>query len=320
MSGIMKLLAAFQQDDIEAHLAINVPSAGYYTNIRFQCINSVVSQNQLHFWMGTNYDKEVMDAINDAVEMTVIPDLGVNAVYKSWSSSQDDPDGVVKLGATFHFGKKRIYIDDDDMLKIYTKNFVDAANDMMWLVTADFVPKKGAIFRLKKTINGLTVTDDFRHAPYTVPIYLENVVLEVTYQGDTTEAEGQGQVHVTIFDEDDEKLNVSSLGGSVAGDIFDANRTINVQEYATGEVMTLDFNFTIGASNSVKEVVAIPLLRQGQSIATDLVILDGVDPVGDLYIELTGIVKYQGKSNDANFLVGSELQNLNDDAHLGSIF
>lgn len=309
----LKLMAFWQADDQTSSLQIIPPCEGYYTNLRMQYLTSHSGEDPVFFWAGTKLANEVRDEIVVSGAMNVVPDYGKNGVHSLFTTNQPIEGEVVREVTTEHFKNKRINIGAADFLRIFTKTWSDQSSVDHWILTGDFVPKKGSLFQMEVDIYTMLVSNNWFNSPITIPVTIENATIEAVVNGpadnsDTT----QGYLKVRKFAKDHVVLE-NELGGSSFGDIVTNVHTAGAARRTMDKnaLLNVDFSFVSGGSNMAKGRKAVKLLTQGEVIGTDIVVMDGSTVDLDVTIRITGRVKYQDSSNDANFLEGAGIQNLN---------
>jgi len=120
-----------------------------------------------------------------------------------------------------------------------------------------------------------------------------------------------------LFDANEEIMEAPSMGGTLTGDIMKPTDLGVDSRSVFKNSAVVDYNFVSGGSNQAQKTFAMPLLKTGQHIGVELVNLAG-SLTPDVSIRVRGMVKYQDKSNDGNWLDGSNIINL-DEEYEGSI-
>lgn len=311
---MMKFATLFQQDDVSAILPIRSPCAGYYTNIRVQHYNATQGEDPWIFWMGVNYDKELLNAFPSvAGDFSVNPDLAKNAAYLHFLIPEISADGPFPKVVTKHFGNKRVRLDHDDELKIMTHVNADASENHFWLVQADFIPDKGALWRFEFFEPTFSVDPDWTELPITIPFSVENAQIEIVVSGDATQVASEGTFQLRIHDPDEIPIVAEdTFSGTLIGDV---RKELDALAHAFANknvIAVVDISIVSGGKNKFQKTFNFPRLGAGQYLTGALKEKDGSFPNMDVTIRITGIVANKHYSNDANFLSGSEILNLNE--------
>lgn len=309
---VMKVLGAFQGDDQVEFFQVVPPCAGYYTNFRMQCLSAEsVTQQPFAFYFGTNMDRDVFDRIIDANEFNRLPDVNNNAFFKTYSYLDTDPGGVAKFGYTYHWGNKKVHVDHDSLVNVYTKLFLDANANNHWVITADFVPKKGAKMQIEQEVLVTAEGDDWQTEPIYIPETLENCIVELVITGAASQVAAGGTVKLRKFDPNDEILTGHSFAGTVRGDILVPGAGIQKHGSDKNTLINLDYSFVVGGNNMAEETKGVPILRRGQILATDFDSPIGATTSPLIKVRISGFIKYQSKSTESFFLQSTELLNGN---------
>lgn len=309
---VMKVFGAFQGDDAVEFFQVVPPCEGYYTNFRFQTLGAEsVTQQPFAFYFGTNMDRDVFDRIVDANEFNRLPDVNQNAFFKTYSYLDGDEGGNLIPGYTYHFKNKKVHVDHDSLVNVYTKLFLDANANNHWVITADFVPKKGAKMQIEQEVLATAEGDNWVTEPIFIPETLENCIVELVITGAASQVAAGGTVKLRKFDPNDEILTGHSFAGSVRGDILVPGAGIQKHGSDKNTIINLDYSFVVGGNNMAEQTKGVPLLRKGQILATDF-----DSPIGStssplLKVRVSGFVKYQTKSTESFYLVHTELINGN---------
>lgn len=312
----LKLMALWQTDDQEMEMLVIPPCAGYYTNLRMQMMQvtgGVSDEDPYFFYAGTALSKEIRDEISIADKINVNPDLDKKGVHTFFNMNQKDVDGAIQYVVTKHWKNKRIYVDQDDLLRVFTKSQADGSDIEHWVLTGDFVPLKGSFFSMEVQIFTMLVSNNWFNSPVTIPVTIENAVVELVAQGPALNTSTtQGFVKIMKFPKDFE-IESHTFANVAVGDILQNVHTVALARRTMDKnvILNVDFSFVVGGSNMAKGKKAIKLLTQGQVLGTDIIVTDGSTADIDVTIRISGFVKYQDDSNDANFLGGPGIQNLN---------
>lgn len=317
----MRFAALFQQDDKLAVLPIAAPCAGYYTNIRMQFISDAGSSadDPWNFWFGTDMDQSVMDALPDtSSEIATMPDMNKNAVYANFALVEINEAEGFHAMITKHWGNKRVYVDEDDIPKIFTQMLGTPTNDNFWLIQADFVPKKGALFKLDVSHTDMAPDDDWQELPITVPFDMDNVELDITLRGDATQVAAEFIWKMMIVDPNQQViLAEDTFSGTITGDIIKEMNASPHQRHEKNIVGTIQGSFVAGGSNNARATIRLPKLLKGQRLSYAYQIIDGALADGlDTSIQFSGIVANYHKSYGANFLSGSQIMDLSGESSL----
>ncbi len=310
---VLKLLSTFQCDDQTNRIHIIPPSAGYYTNIRVQFYSPSPGADPIHFLFGPDINASAIAQLPAATGITMSADFYENRAFCTFQQTQQNPDEQLTNMHTYHFKNKRVHIDEDDLVHTIIHGYGDIANDSQVIITADFIPKKGSKASWQWNVDEVAVSDNYIDRPFTVPITIENCLVEVVLRGEgATQVLSNGELYVRVFDREDEVLQ-HSMGGPVYGDLLDATDGSNTRRTMKGVLGVVDYATVIGGANIFKKTFAVPVLYSNQMIGFDLTTLEGSAITPDVTIRVSGYVKYFSKSNDGNYMDGSGYHNLNLD-------
>lgn len=315
--GAMRFAALFMQDGKQVSLPISTPCAGYYTNIRLQCSlhAGVAADDPITFMFGVDMDEDTFDELVSAAgNMQTLPDyykqIAVQFDFAEKTSEEDFSWMVTK-----HWGNKRLTVDEDDIPLIMTNvNVADPTDDMIFLVQADFVPKKGALYKKSQVVTDFSPDEDWEELPIEIPIDLENVVIELTFRGDATQVAAEATVVMIRRDPNAEAIVASeTLGGVLVGDIIKEMNAVNAIRHEKNVVGVTQLSFVIGGNNMEEDTYTIAYAKAGTKLTLGFQVLDGVlASIDHIDIRLSGIVANHHKSYGANFLSGSSIMNLNE--------
>ncbi len=312
----LKFMSMWQTDDSEMEMLVIPPCEGYYTNIRMQHLvkqGGASDEDPFFFYAGTALSKDVRDDVMTTDALKISPDLSKNGVHAFFQLGQRDIDGALQHVTTKHWKNKRIYIDQDDLLRVFTVSKVDGSDIEHWILTADFVPKQGSFFQMEVQIFTMLISNNWFNSPITIPVTLENAVIEAVIQGVASNvATTQGYLKVMKFPKD-HLVTYDSFAGVSVGDILTNTHTAGLARRSMDKntLLNVDFSFVVGGSNMAKAKKAQRLLTQGQMLGMDVVVTDGSTLDIDVTVRISGFVKYQDHSTDANFIDGTGINNLN---------
>ncbi len=312
---MMKFMAFYNQSSRINLLPIRSPCAGYYTNIRMIARFENEGQDPKYFFMGTDFDDEVATLLPDSVSaLEEQPDLKKNGIFIQWvQKEQLLPDGRIWPMVTKHWGKKKVYVDDDSTVKIASVLFSDNSQDNFMLVQADFCPKKGALYRKHMEQKNFSVEPDFTDPfNYTTPFDLDNVVVEIAMHADTTLGAGEFELIGRLIDGDENPDLGDTFFTNVLGDVVGEVGLDDKSISDKNTIIRVHGSVTVGGNGLTEENIEIPKLRKGQTIVWAMKIIDG-SPVLDVHVDLSGIVANRHYSNDANFIKSSYIRDLGQD-------
>lgn len=316
-AGAMRFAALFMQDDKRVTLPVSAPCAGYYTNIRMQCAlhAGAAADDPITFMFGPDMDEDAFDLLpSSAGTMRTLPDFykQIGVLFDFAEKAAEDSFAYM---VTKHWGNRRLYIDEDDIPLIHTNvNISDPTDDLVWLLQADFVPKKGALYKKSQVITSFNPTEDWSDLPIDIPIDLENVVIEVTYRGAAIQVAAEVTIIMLRRDPNSEAIIASeTLSGVLVGDIIKAMNSVNAIRHEKNVIGVTQLSIVAGGANMKEDTYSVPYLDAGTKLSLAFQTIDGTfAEIDHVDVRLSGIVANSHRSYGANFLTGSGIMNLDN--------
>ncbi len=168
-------------------LPITPPCAGFYTDLSIN-YGVITPTGGVVFYFGLDLDPTVdlMDAVADEAIETMI-DLRRNAIYLDSRNYEVTPAGLPAAPMIFqHFGKKKIYVKHDSIPQLIIKAADASFSNDVVILTGQFVPFQGALFRRLMKSSVITVEEGVQYfgsePNFVAPVQLKNVVMDVTVE------------------------------------------------------------------------------------------------------------------------------------------
>lgn len=272
---------------------LTTPCAGYFTNVRIYIQNLSGEIRPNRFFFGARMDSDFADFISGTID--VISRIGNTAdrIIVDEFSPMDSEDGTQYNWQTKHYGNKRIYVGEDDIVQIWLAR--ESTATLRLHLTADFVPKYGATYRSFLAEHGADATTFNFGQILKAKCELMEAVLNVR----GAVIAGTGWIAIREFSQyelhDQDALGTISATAAF-GDVYDLS--------------SLDVDGVLNDKNLLK---IIPLAAQKGTINTSIplgkvaensyygfdIIVDGTIDL-DLIIELVGKVgkKYYSKNGN----------------------
>lgn len=310
----MKFLSMFKTADKAGFIPVIPPCEGYYTNILVQVLVGVagaVAENPIVFYMGTNIDRDALDELVDANEFNVLPDLRNNAFYKLMQITKGLPNLPFFKAMHYHFGSRKLHIDEDDLMMIYTKSF-SGTLDLIWCIQGQFVPKQGSMYKFEQQILAVTEAANYDADPITIPISIENVLIEMIIDGPTTIVAVSGTFKLKLFDPQQLVEVISSAGGTVYGDIFRGATGAQHRMNEKNTLLNVDYSFVVGGNNHDEGSKVVPFLKAGSILTFDHDSPLGAAAVATLKLRISGYVSGKHYSKVSTFYQSAWSEDLND--------